>query len=789
MSIKQKMQRNFIAIGDFAYRYPKRVLAISLMVAVIFCASLGSLRIDTSTESNLDANHPEALNYQAFHELYGFEEAAVLIVKTDKLFDLTFLQKLAKFHAQLEQEVVLLGSIKSMVSSSLIYGADDDLIVEDLLMSFPKTEVELQAFKQRVLDNTLFHDTFVSRNGQYTSLYLYQKAHSPTLLNGKKQAFTSVDQHHFMKSIRAVIAEYQADNFDITISGGPMIGDTLLTKIAEETPLFTALSNLIIIILLYSLFRRVSAVVLPLLVVNISLVSLFGLMAHCDIALSSFSQILPSFILTVGVCDSVHFLSIFYQRYEQHQNKKLAIEEALGHTGIPMMLTSLTTAVGMLSFAFTEIVPIRSLGLFAAAGVVIVWFYTIILLPALLTLLKINTEKKGTQVLAKSQRFLNQCGQLGWNHPYKVVFIFGLLLLIAIVAVSQLRFQHDPVQWLPQDSELGQSIKLLNEEFYGAIAIEVLLDTGVENGVKSTTFLNKLDQLNTLGKTYQDNGVKLGTSRSIVDTVKLVHLGLNNNQAEFFSVPEDDELVAQEILLFEMSGGSDLETMVNNDFSIARVTMLGPWRDLIAYAGFIEGLELHIREIVGDSAKATFTGAVYLMSPIQKMAIQTMSNSYILSALLITIMMILMLGSFSLGLVSMIPNLLPIIVGMGFMYVTGFALDLYSILIGSIAIGLVVDDTVHFLHNFQRVYKETGDAELAVTETLNSTGNALLFTTILLFGGFMTYSLSGLTSLSEFGMITGFIIILALISDIVLLPALLKLMYSRKTQVAKPSTR
>ncbi len=780
MNFKQRIHHNF---AEFAYHIsqsPRMTLCIATIVTVMLCASLGNLRIDTSNESNLDKNHPSVALYHEFHDLFGFEESLIIMVKTPEVFNLDFLSKLLAFHQRLELEVVHLDNIKSMINTNLTYGLDDELIVEDLLQSFPSDEKELNHFKQQALNDPTFRDLFLSKNHQLTALHLYQTAYSPELLNGKKQAFTSLEQHEYVESVRAIAAEFQNEDFDIQLGGGPMIGDTLLTRLATETPLFAALANSVIMILLFALFRRISAVFLPLLVVNMSLASLFGLMAWFDVALSSFSQILPSFILTVGVCDSVHFLSHFYQRFEEHGDKEKAIKQAMSHTGMPMMLTSLTTAVGMLSFAITEIVPIRALGLFAAAGVIIVWFYTIVLMPALLSLININNAKKGQQTLHISQRYLTRFGMFAWFHPKTIVMCFSLLLIAALLAVSQLRFEHDPVKWLPDESETPQAIKLMNEQFHGAIAIEIMADTGKENGIKTVQFLEKLEALNTLAKEFSAHGVQMQLSNSIVNTVKQIHKGLNNQATNTSTLPKTDDLIAQEILLFEMSGGSDLERQVTSDFSTARITLLGPWRDLIGYSNYLIELEDEVKTLMADVAEVSFTGVVYLLSPIQKLAIHTMAKSYTSAVFIITIMMILMIGSLKLGLLSMIPNLLPIILGMGFMAIAGMPLDLYSILIGSIAIGLVVDDTVHFIHGFQYHYEKYGDAEKAVKETLNNTGNALLFTTILLFGGFMTYSFSELINMADFGMITGCIVVLALIADIVLLPALLRLIYGRQ---------
>ncbi|MCY4043968.1 MAG: MMPL family transporter, partial [Cellvibrionales bacterium] len=264
---------------------------------------------------------------------------------------------------------------------------------------------------------------------------MYQKPFSPALYKGKTQPFTSFDQHKYVESVRDVVARYEADDFQVTLSGGPLIGDTLLSKIAIETPIFAVASNLVIFLLLYFLFRRFTAVILPILIIDISLASTLGVMALSGTALSSFSQILPAFILTVGVCDSVHFLSIFFQHYNKNKDKRAAISHALGHTGMPILLTSATTAMGMLSFALADIIPIADLGLFAALGVFIVFFNTLFMLPALMALVNIKPSREKNRMIEKSQGLLLAVGRLGWQKPKTIISIFTLISVGAIYSV------------------------------------------------------------------------------------------------------------------------------------------------------------------------------------------------------------------------------------------------------------------------------------------------------------------------------------------------------------------
>lgn len=776
MNIKHFLQRYFDLFGFWVTDNPKKTLLFSLLVAFVLCGSLYQLRIDTSNESNLDKNHPDVIAYKDFHKRYGFEEALVVMVKSDNLFSENFLQQLIKLHQALEQDTYNLDRIKSLANADIMSRDEEGLVIKQILIDFPDTVQKRTQLQEEILHSKLLKEFYISRDGKYSAIYLYQKAFSPTTLNGQKQPFTSIDQHHYVESVRSIISKFEQPNFEIKLSGGPMIGDTLLTAIAIETPLFALASNLIIAMLLLLLFRRWVAVYIPLIIVNVSLASILGVMSWSSVALSSFSQILPAFILTVGVCDAVHFLSYFFQYYDKKENKQKAILQSFNFTSIPILLTTTTTAMGMLSFAFTDIVPISALGIFAALGVFIVLFFTLTLLPAMLMLINIKPLPKDNPITI-SERLLIKLGLIGFNHPKKTIISFAIIVALSGYAVSQLKFEHDPVKWLPEEHELPTMINLLNEKFYGAIAIEVLVDSGEENGVKTSEMQQKLLEFNQRALEFSAFDVEVHSSRSIANTLEEVHSHLKAPN-DINALPLTDSLTAQEILLFEMSGGSDLEQMLTQDGRQARVTLLGPWRDLIQYSDYLIELETWTKSFFKDIATVDFTGVVYLLAPIQKMAIETMASSYLSAVIIITLMMIIILG-IKLGLTSLIPNLLPIVVGMGLMFVLSMPLDLYSILIGSIAIGLVVDDTVHFLNSFQVQFNLHQNSQKAIINTLAKTGNALLFTSILLFCGFMTYQFSSLVSLNDFGTITGSIILLALIADIILLPAIIRLIYPK----------
>jgi predicted RND superfamily exporter protein len=306
----------------------------------------------------------------------------------------------------------------------------------------------------------------------------------------------------------------------------------------------------------------------------------------------------------------------------------------------------------------------------------------------------------------------------------------------------------------------------------GTVTIEAVVDTGVENGWNDPQRLERLNQLSSKLETYVDDYTHIGKVVSLATIVKETNRALHENKEEFYRIPNDANLVSQELLLFENSGSDDLEDVVDSQFSKARITIKLPWTDAVKAVGVLNYVE---KEVVAafPQEKVETTGMIPLLINTFAQAVSSSVMSYFIAAVLITFMMMLILGSVRLGLLSMIPNLTPIILGLLIMYVGNIPLDMFTLLIGSIAIGLAVDDTIHFLHNFRRYYLESGDSAKAIEQTFFTTGKAMVITTIVLSLGFYAYMMAQMVSVQNFGLLTGSVIVLALLADLLLAPALM----------------
>ncbi|MBT8328661.1 MAG: MMPL family transporter, partial [Desulfofustis sp.] len=452
------------------------------------------------------------------------------------------------------------------------------------------------------------------------------------------------------------------------------------------------------------------------------------------------------------------------------------------------VMTSLTTAAGLASFSFAGVAPIADLGIFASIGVLFSLWYTLTMLPALLASIPLKEkDPELAQRRNRVDRLLEFLADYSIDHYRKVLIISASLLVVAIYGAVQVRFSHQVLNWLPEDLGVRVSTEVIDRELKGSVVLEVLLDTGVENGLYDRDTLLAIDRLTEdMERDFAGEQVFVGKSIAVTTILKEIHQALYGNNPDFYKVPDNEKLIPQEFLLFENSGSDDLQDVVDSRFQIARITLKVPWQDALLYRGFInETLERFEAEFSdkslagGEPMQVTVTGIMAIFGRIISAAIYSTAQSYIIALVIITLLMIVLIGNLKLGFISMIPNLTPILCIVGFMGLASIQFDMFTMLIAPIAVGLAVDDTIHFMYNFKKYFEQTGDVREAVHQTLQTAGRAMLTTSVVLSIGFFIFTLASMNNLFYFGLLTGIAILLALGADLILAPALMALVVGR----------
>ncbi len=804
-SIRQRIERGFASFGHWVYRHHWLALAGILLLTVGLVSQIPKLTVDTSTEGFLHPEDPTLQDYDAFREQFGRDELILVTIQAPDIFAPAFLERLRELHYELKADLPYLDDITSLINARNTRGAADELIVEDLLEDWPETPAEVAAVRERALANPTYRHTLLNDAATITTILIKTYAFTgdetaeedvlagfgdlgaPSNEAAPKVPLTDAQNSVVVDKARSIIEGYAGDGFKVYIAGTSVVADVLKRSMMENMRIFMLLAIGVIGLVLFLLFRRLSGVALPLLTVVLSLLSTLGVMALAGIPIKLPTQILPSFLLAVGVGASVHLLAVFYRQLqtlhhaagearETSGHKERAIAYALGHSGFPILMTSLTTAAGLASFAGSEVAPIGDLGLVAAIGVLIALVFTLVLVPALLSVvpLQAQTTDQAQQRHQRLDDLLRRIADFSTGRARLVLALSAVLLVVAIAGITQVRFSHKPFEWLPQDYPVRQATDFVNENMRGASAVEVVVDAGEKNAFYEPALMQGLEQLSQEVAAIDQGELFVGKTLSLADILKETNQALNENRPEAYRIPDDRRLIAQEFLLFENSGSDDLEDFVDTQFSQARFTAKMPWVDSVLYQDFIADLKQRFQQTLGAEVEITVTGIVVLLGRTMHATMVSMGESYLIAAVVITGMMILLIGNLRIGLISMIPNLMPIVLILGLMGWLDLPLDLFTMLIGSIAIGLAVDDTIHFMHNYRRYHHDTGDTDEAVRLTLLSTGRAMLITTLVLSLGFFLFLFADLSNLKNFGLLTGLTIILALAADFLLAPALMK---------------
>jgi len=769
-----------------------RFIALFLMLALVLglASNLPKITFDTSTEGFLYKDDPQILMYNDFRNQFGRDEKIIVAIKTKDIFDKKFLEKLFRLHSEIEENVPHIKAVDSLKNARKTIGNKSELIVEDLFLDgIPDNTKKLNAIAEFAKTNSIYRDLYLNADSTFTTIMITTNTYTSVGVNDfdaledgfsddessndEKLGFiTAAETNELIIALEDILKNYKTENFKIYDAGSPIVTKNLQTTLMADMSKFILYVVLTISILLFLTFRRVSGIFIPLIVVILTLLATIGSMALLGYPITSMTQILPSLLLAVAIGDSIHILSIFYHKYDETGEKNSSIAYAIGHSGLAVVMTSFTTAASLLSFSISDIAPVAALGIFSAIGVTLALILTLVFIPLLLSLIPMKHKAHDEDSFLDT--FTIKIANFSINYYKSIISSAVAVIVISLVLASQMQFSHNPLHWFKEDNIVRINTETIDRELRGSISIEVILDTHKENGVYNPKFLNAIEKVTKEIYTYKGENYFIGKIVSINDVLKEIHMALNENRKEFYVIPQNQDLIAQEFLLFENSGSDDLEEIVDSQFSKTRLSIKAPWVDSVEYVEMIDSLHTLLDSEFKDMATVNVTGTLPILSTTITKSIESSIESYIIAFIVIAILMVLLIGNFKLGLLSMIPNLTPIMFGIAFMVVFDLPLDMFTILIGAIAIGMVVDDTIHYMHNFKRYYILHNDVDEAIRLTLHSSGRAIFITSIVLSSGFLVFMFASMTNLFNFGLITGVTVIVAMITNLTLTGALMK---------------
>jgi predicted RND superfamily exporter protein len=814
--MQQKYESLMSSLALVIYKHPIISLILLVLILSYPISNVSKLTRDGSIEGFLEKDDINLLAHNSFRRQFGQDSEIVIAVQSNSIYTISFLKRLKKLHLALVKDVPYIDDITSMLNARDSRGGDSFFKVENLLDNMPSNKSELNELKQRVEGNKLYENLLISKSGKLTTIRIKPIRFSVSSQNDQDDSqfikdfdnnyveqqnsrtdFLTVEElQKMVTAVNKVTSKYHSEDFNIYISGAPVASGEIVKLMSEDMPTYTRNSIIIILFLLVLFTRKITFVILPLFVIALTLLTTFGFMAISGTPIKPPTQVLLSIIIVAGLCGTIHILTVFHKQIKQGKDKKSAILYSIEHCGLAVIFTSITTAMGLLSFVTSPLAPISDLGIFGALSIMITLILTFFITIISISLLYYKKTKKDINLKQNKinklinnkgdyiEKYITKIGIFSYRNPWLVISSALFMTVIAAGGIYQLKFSHNSLAWLPENNRVRMDTTAIDKELSGSIGMEVVIDTGVNYGIQDKSLLDKIDELTREIYRLQDDNIQIGKTLSVTDILREVNKTVHGSKQEYFNIPSQ-KLISEEFLLFENSGSDDLTYYADTLYSKARYTVKLPWLEASKYQQFIEKTNDMFHNKLGNNVDITTTGLMALLAKTSSSVMHSMSYSYLYSGITILILMLLINRSIKKGVLSMIPNLLPIISVLGLMGYLNIPLDTFTIMVGSIALGLIVDDTIHFFHQFDKHYKDTNDIPLSITKTVNITGRPILLTSLVLMIGFIMYTQSSMNNIQSFGIMMNVAVLFALLADVFVSPALVTLIH-RKEMCMKP---
>ncbi|MBT7590153.1 MAG: MMPL family transporter, partial [Candidatus Scalindua sp.] len=535
---------------------------------------------------------------------------------------------------------------------------------------------------------------------------------------------------------------------------------------------FTPVMFAVALIILLALFNNISGILIPAITISINIIWTVGLFVMFGNKMNMVSGMLIPLIFIISLATTVHILNRFYQEVKITGDRRESMLKTVKHISVPCFLMCVTTSIGFLSLIASDVTPVKTTGIFMAAGIMMSFIVCITLVPGMLSLFPewmsrpfMNIQKDRE---SGHKEFRGLYGFIGRFVKNYTIYVFALSLLfvgVAIYGITKIDAESSIFESFPESSEITISTEHIEKELMGLIPMDIVVDAGKIGGVFQPDVLVNMENL-------QDHlkGIpEVTKSVSVADYVKYLNTLLNKDNPDSQVITKDKAI--DYVKLASLHGDTIVKSLYTEDYNEGRVSVRMKNVGSSRYQAIVNDIEGFIKANFPLNVVCTITGIVPLLMDMQGYLIESQIKTFTLAFILIFICIALLLKSARIGMMSMIPNLVPIAVTLGVMGYVGINLDVATIMIASVAIGISVDDTIHFLYRFKEEFKKDGDHYLAIQRTLSGVGRALIFTTIVATCGFLVFSLSNFKAIQYFGLLTGITMVSAIFAVLLILPA------------------
>jgi predicted RND superfamily exporter protein len=764
----QKINRSFEGAAWILIR--RRWLFLLAFVVTIILSLYGStlIRIDTSNENSFLAGDSINIQTDQFEEIFGNDQYIGILVENEELFTCEKLMLLRELHEELLDSVPFLERVTSLNDLEFTVGTEYGMSVEQLIPDvIPQDQAEIDQIRDQLFRKHNLRSRLVSSDASQTWISIKflpfpddwqeQTGQSPEELVGK--------------TVLSVIGQEKYAELNPKAAGMPVINYQKRVYFEKESARVMGTAVFIAILILALALRSFWGVIIPLFSAISSILIVYGVTGFLGVPIDNMVLTFPFLIgFAVSIAYSIHLFSFFKRHFRQHGHRKAAIIHSFGEVGWAVMFTALTTVTALLSALFIPVKTVRFMGLSTAGVVVATFLVVMVLTPVLLSFGKNRKpdKKKVLQKHTRMERGLQNMGTWILDHPRKILISYLLVTVVLIIGTTRVKVDTDPRKSLGLKIPYVQNLFHLAQTELGTLySYDVMIELPEAGMAKEPEVLKKLEALE---ETAQASYLTKKT-QSILDVIKDMNQVLNADDPAFYRLPEERNLVAQLLLLYENAGGTESEYWVDYDYKYLRLSV------------FLEDMKISEMK---DAFTEITTEADHLFPDSEVMVVGTIPQfmkmiqyvtkgqvvSFGIAMLVIAGLMMIVFGSVKTGLIALIPNVTPALMIGGIMGFFDIPLDYSTVLIMPMILGLAVDDTIHFINHSRLEFMRTRNYRESIIKSMRSVGVALIFTTLVLSGNFLSYMTSEVRFYFFLGVLAIAGMLSALLADFFVTPQL-----------------
>ncbi|EJG1875378.1 TPA: MMPL family transporter [Vibrio parahaemolyticus] len=776
MPHRKAQQHQGIGLGKIPTKYSLLVLLATIFLIIVATIGGKNLYFRGDYDIFFDGTNKQLLAFDEIQTTFAkTDNLAIVIAPEDgDIFTPQTLSLIQKITVDAWQ-VPYSSRVDSIANYQHTEAFDDDLLVEDLLYSeYELTPERISKVKSIALSEPVLKSALVSEKGDVTVVNI-------TVQLPEMDKTAEVEE--VVSSINAMIDRYQRAYPDVTFHKAGIIAmnHAFMTAAQDDSSTLVPTMLVVILVFLTIMLRSILSVIATLIVIIGSVMATMGISGWAGMFLSTATVNVPTLIMTLAVADCVHVIATMRQSMKNGFTKVQSIERSIALNFVPILITSVTTAIGFLMMNMSDSPVLRDFGNLSALGVMVACLLSVTLLPALLKLLPIHVKMETSP---DQKHVMDHLGDFVVSQRRALLPLSVAVIVVCASLIPLNKVNDESVEYFGQRNEFRQAADFMEERISGMTNISIAIKTNESQGIAAPDFLNTIGEFSS----WLRDQPETDHVATLADVYKRLNKNMHGDDEAYYSLPQARELAAQYLLLYEMSlpYGLDLNNQINVDKSSIKMVLT------VANLGSVElvDLENRIYQWFAEHApqyQVVASSPSLMFAHIGETNMASMLSTLPITLVLISALLIFALRSVRLGLISLMPNIAPAVIGFGLWALISGEINLGLSVVVTLTLGIVVDDAVHFLSKYQRARREGQTAEQAVRYAFHTVGRALWITTVVLVAGFSVLAMSSFRLNADMGQLSAIVIFIALVVDFLFLPTLLMLFDKKAYLQESPS--